>query len=524
MARKFTNDPHSDLADMEGRFREVEESVNKYSRTEKRARDQLYEALEQIYDFVVGALNDDMAKLKAFVRQKSSKRWSAWDDRNPFLPVVKLAFGAVGEASHSQYAKVLQHASTVKPPNQTLSEWLKEKSGIEKAYSEAVESDLQSRGADEGKAEREVRIQRGRAKASAMSKSEPFRFVGTMDVQEGFVVALVHVGKDGLARVVDMLDYDEGRLEKQLLKYADEDRNAEALKPPVAIVDNSSLDEGAPSSKLVHGLFYLVGILPDGDEGLGVDLRLINGGPEVCHKAVLVARSHKEPRVETLVVLDHHLPVLPVPAEFAISEIGVRHFLSRLSSPAGCSIQKSQSRQSEFRLVCSEAGTDELLLHLVEEPSVLNAAIFKTIRTREKQAFKVTEKAMESFSPYFSTSGTGGSHPGIDHKSTPHGGTMLTLAVEGRNLTGRSRPTGDTLVLGDFTIPPEKFPHCQAALSDFVRIYQAFPPDIDSVRVHIVQLDDANMVVVFRWEDREVAVASSAPIHVANSELREREK
>lgn len=520
MARKLTNDLHSDLADMEGRFREVEKCVNKYSITEKRARDQLYEALEQIYDFVAGVLDGDEAKLKAFVRQKSSKRWSAWNDRNPFLPVVKLAFGAVGEASHSQYAKVLQHASNVKPLNQTLSEWLKEKSGIEKAYSEAVESDSQLRGAEEGKAAREVRIQRGRAKASAMSKSETFRITEPLSEEEEFVVALVRVGKDGLARVVDVLEHDKGRLEKQLLKYADEEGQAEARFASNDSSENSSDNEGVSTSAFVQGLCYLIDILPDDGGALGFELRLINGSPEVDNRAALFARSQKEPRYQALVALSDHISALPTPAEFALSQNGIRHFLARLSSPADCSIQKAQTGQSEFRVVCSEAGSDELPLRATDEPSAPNAAIFRSIRTQGERTFRVTMEAVKSFSPYVSTPKTDGSEIGAGHIPKPHDGAVLTIAAEGVKLMGRSVRTKDSLVLGEFNIPPENFPHCRAALSDLVRIYQALPTDIDSVRAHIVQTDDANTAIVFRWENQDVAMASSAPIHVTNSEQR----
>lgn len=208
------NSLESELEDFELAFEQVRQVADDYHAQEVGAKDKLYDALSEVFRF-----GEDLAKrpdhegqavLDAFLVKKNATKTAR---KNPYLPLVKLAFGNLSASSASQYAVVLKHAHFEKLPVGSFRAWLSE-SGIKDRHKAAVQH-FGGNGHLRSEERKLSRLAAGKAEADKLSISDPFKFTEFQGT--GYATVLVRIDETGQAVVVDRLDADVDAL---LRRYA----------------------------------------------------------------------------------------------------------------------------------------------------------------------------------------------------------------------------------------------------------------------------------------------------------------
>lgn len=208
------NSLDSELEAFEVAFEKVENCAAEYQAHEAGGKEKLYDALSEVFSF-----GEDLAKrpnhegrsiLDAFLEKKNANKAAR---KNPYLPLVKLAFGNLSASSASQYALVLKHAHVEKLPAGKFRTWLSE-AGIKDRHKAAVQH-FGSTGHLRSEERKLSRLEAGRQAAGKLQMSEPFKFRAPQ--QAGYMSVLVRVGDDGSAVVVDRLD---ANIDALLRRYA----------------------------------------------------------------------------------------------------------------------------------------------------------------------------------------------------------------------------------------------------------------------------------------------------------------
>lgn len=208
------NSLDSELEAFDAAFAKVEYSAAEYQAHEAGGKDKLYDALSEVFSFGedLAARPDHNGRnvLDAFLERKNANKAAR---KNPYLPLVKLAFGNLSASSASQYAVVLKHAHVEKLPVDKFRSWLSE-AGIKDRHKAAVQH-FGSVGHRRSEERRLSRLEAGRRAADQLEISEPFKFKAPQEA--GYMSVLVRVGDDGNAVVVDKLDAD---IDALLRRYA----------------------------------------------------------------------------------------------------------------------------------------------------------------------------------------------------------------------------------------------------------------------------------------------------------------
>jgi len=79
--------------------------VKSHKKSTKKANEQLFYALTEIFE--LGQTLLSAGTLQNFIEQYDTKLWSKTAEKNPFNPLIKLAFGDTNRKSQSQYSTVL---------------------------------------------------------------------------------------------------------------------------------------------------------------------------------------------------------------------------------------------------------------------------------------------------------------------------------------------------------------------------------------------------------------------------------
>ena len=202
----------------DAKFAQIRGLAADFEKRDSKAKKVLYGALEALFEFVLDLETD--ADRRQFIEVQNGK-WGKVAQENPFQPFVKLVFDGKGisDASRSQYAKVLYYAQFERDKSVPLAEWLDRSGGIEGLYPKA-NSFLPSQKAyvDEDRlAEALTKVQQRRQSTSFKLDTMPD--FGT-DVEQGYVMAILHVDQNGNAHVVEYSENDQAKITAVMTKMA----------------------------------------------------------------------------------------------------------------------------------------------------------------------------------------------------------------------------------------------------------------------------------------------------------------
>ncbi|HYG87966.1 MAG TPA: hypothetical protein VD978_17050 [Azospirillum sp.] len=520
------NNPLSDLADVEDRFAAVQKSADRFGRANESSRKRLdtllYDALERTFEFVVSVLDSDLARLKAFVHQRTGERWSAWDNKNPFLPVVKLAFGDVRASSHSQYAKVLQHALAIKPAEQKLSAWLSKGGGIDQRYKEAVSNESPSPNENERAQARAERLQRGRANVARLRVSDPFKLTLPESLNDDFALALVQRDSHDMAHVVEVLDIKPKDLEAFFLRHAE---NADQSDEQVALpaVSSEELTSANNSMRsLIDGLATMAELLPPPEEQPDLQICLLNDHKVAGGELVLLALRPGMAVPFTLVATGASITDLPSNTEFAISHHALARFLSSLHDAETCILQKPHGSKAEYRIISLSSGGDELPITSVENVGAPAMASLRRLTETERHDLIIPASSLDDVSKLlqqypWQMSADGGKSVNmlLQH-------TRADIELSGSNITATSPRSSEPLLIGKLTIPHERAFKGAVNLIHIVRLYDIFRSADEKVRAHIHIPDAHSIVITYSWQVRQLNVFKAVLVSAGRKDRKQR--
>lgn len=284
-------------------FEQIKALAATFAKRDVSAKDALYAALEALFHFVMNLETE--AERREFVELHGGK-WGKVAQDNPFQPFVKLAFNGEGisEGSRSQYAKVLRYAEFQRDKSKTLADWLKSSGGIEGLYGAANSFFLsqtqyvdQQRFAD---ALTEVK-QRKRSDAFTLDRAA----VLGDEIDQGYVMAILHVDQDGNAHVVEYSERDQGKIAAIMEKIA----SVEAKEPTRAV---------KPLFPMFRAIRLLKAVAPVGknDDDRLITLSTETGTDGKSHVVVRAISSHYEGALGEVALAD---PVAWVPSDRSVA-------------------------------------------------------------------------------------------------------------------------------------------------------------------------------------------------------------
>jgi hypothetical protein len=215
-------------------FRKIRALADAFVKRDVSAKAALYAALEALFHFVTNFETE--ADRREFVEAQGGK-WGKVARENPFQPFVKLAFtgDAVSEGSRSQYAKVLRYAEFKRDKSKSLADWLKGAGGIEGLY-----ADANGFFPSHGRHVDPERFAGAMANVRQRQQSDAFMLDKAAslgpDLDQGYVMAILHVGNDGSAHVVEYAERNQTKIDAIMEKIArgeakDASREAKPLYP-----------------------------------------------------------------------------------------------------------------------------------------------------------------------------------------------------------------------------------------------------------------------------------------------------
>lgn len=460
------------MAETEAAYQAVETSVALYEATAETARSQLYLALDALFTFgesqrnrTVGANNRKEPVLKGFVESRDV-RWGKVAQENPYHALVKIAFPKAGEASRSQYSRVLHFAHDVLEKGASFSTWLNGFDGkLEGAYLAAVKHFTEPSKRDLKEAMRSQRLDRARERLSRHSVSAPFALTAPLNLQDGYVVALVRVDGGAQAQIVEFVEQDQQRIEDTLLRFA-EDVEAE-----IAVLMDRPL----------FALFNAVDLLDE----------IVPPGKVAGKRRIVIANSATDCRVFTAtsdyvgpwaeLVLPAPLPHLTPGTLYALLEPDAARFREQFRADGEWSLLPPTTGTSDCRLTSSAANTDEVSL----APLVLDGSAALYVGNPPAQRarpFALRHQSMVDFVDAYQTLKAGVLKPSNSpstSKGSGKGRPRLTMGLEWQSGVIRGAPLG---VLGvafdlfsmadDPQIPKDRY----LGLRDFNRLCEAVIP------------------------------------------------
>lgn len=182
------------------------------------AKDALYAALEALFHFVM-TLETEIER-RQFIEAQGGK-WGKVARDNPFQPFVKLAFDGEGisDGSRSQYAKVLRYAEFKRDKSISLAAWLKGSGGIEGLYGTAnTFFPSQAQYVDQQRFANALADVRQRKQSGAFTLDRATTLGD--DIDQGYVMAILHVDQDGNAHVVEYAERDQTKINAIMEKIA----------------------------------------------------------------------------------------------------------------------------------------------------------------------------------------------------------------------------------------------------------------------------------------------------------------
>lgn len=216
-APAISNSKTAESANVE-QFERIKALAAEFAKRDVSAKDALYAALEALFHFVMSL--DSETDRRQFIEEQNGK-WGKVAQDNPFQPFVKLAFNGAGisEPSRSQYAKILRYAQFKRDKSKTLADWLKDSGGIEGLYSDAnTFFPSQTRYVDQQHlADTLTNISR-RKQSEAFTLNKAASLGDGVD--QGYVMAILHVDQDGNAHVVEYAERDQIKVGAILEKIA----------------------------------------------------------------------------------------------------------------------------------------------------------------------------------------------------------------------------------------------------------------------------------------------------------------
>ena len=259
-------------------FGEVKNAAKAYEAAEASEKEKRLELLEAMYSFVESRRSDQKEVLKAFVRENNEK-WAKPAEKNPYQPIAKIVFPNKAASTHTWYSQVLGYASNSNVQPGTLADWLKQhEGGMEGAYKAAV-THFGSGRIKGGAAYRSERLDRARDKFGKAEVSTSFKMTAPVDIESGFVVALLRVDAGGEARVVEIVEQDQQAVEETLLRYVQVDE----------VVDNAL--KGKPLYELYRAVHLIHGIVPTEESDTERLILVINGAKSGKEKTRLFSAS-----------------------------------------------------------------------------------------------------------------------------------------------------------------------------------------------------------------------------------------
>ncbi len=190
-------------------------------------RASLYVALEATFDF-----GEELRKEQALLEEFLKKHEGAWNKRtqeNPYIAIVKLAFSYLGEASVSQYSRVLRFAHDQAVPPQSLKVWLGDYGGIEGRYTESVEYYNPPK-TEENASIRERQLGEARKHLDSRLLGPPIELT-TPCSGDGYATALVRIRKSGTeVELVEWLEQEGPKLDPVLLRFSPAARNKQTAQ------------------------------------------------------------------------------------------------------------------------------------------------------------------------------------------------------------------------------------------------------------------------------------------------------
>lgn len=206
-------------------FEQIRTLAAEFANRDVSAKDALYAALEALFHFVMNLESD--TERRQFIEVQSGK-WGKVARENPFQPFVKLAFdgGGISDASRSQYATVLRYAEFKRDKAKSLADWLRDSGGIEGLYGEANNFlPSQAKHLDQQRLADALANVRQREKSGTFALDKAASLGAGLD--EGYVMAVLHVDQDGNAHVVEYAERDQAKIDTILEKIA----RSEAKQP-----------------------------------------------------------------------------------------------------------------------------------------------------------------------------------------------------------------------------------------------------------------------------------------------------
>lgn len=337
------------LANWSKLFEAVTQAVTATDKAEKGWHQALYSALNELYEFRKKlAPNADTENIQVFVESRDMK-WGAIQKRNPFIPLVKIAFPNASDTQTSKYGSVLNFAWQQDIAG-TFKDWINEiDKGLEKRYQEALSAStsVNSTGRSDAKSELlkdAVDNLTKHALSDAVSLKEP------VGISNGFATILVRVLGDQEVQIVKVLEKDQDKINPILQRFGNKAKAARKT------LEKRKLFRLFRAIELVHR----IASKPTGDNLRYIIIDSLADGRKSVLKVKAVASMRTFAGAEARIV-GHSMP-LPAGSSFAIDtndiDMFVESFLSEDWSFSG-------DEKTGFSLVCENEEKATILLQPV---------------------------------------------------------------------------------------------------------------------------------------------------------------
>lgn len=245
-------------------FEGVEATAKSFETMDRKARDILFNALTEVYEFGENLFTLSAPAGVNIVREFFVSRKIPYNTRaqaNPYIGLVKLAFPATGESSRSQYATVLNYASSLPVDPGEFHAWLSEdKKGIEGRRSEALDAQA-SQGRAKHNQRQQTRVTFARNTLAAKPASDAVALPAGIQAPEGFALVLAKVDDSNNVQIVEVVHSDPAKVDPILLNLVEQPAtlSSEPLAPffrAVELILNTTPDKtkGKPRHLLVRNL------------------------------------------------------------------------------------------------------------------------------------------------------------------------------------------------------------------------------------------------------------------------------
>lgn len=217
-------------------FEGVEATAKSFEIMDRKARDILFNALTEVYEFGEALFTLNAPAGVNIVREFFVSRKIPYNSRaqaNPYIGLVKLAFPATGDSSRSQYATVLNYASSLPIDADAFHDWLSEdKKGIEGRRSEALDAQA-SGGRAKHNQRQQTRVTFARNTLASKPASDAVALPAGIVAPEGFALVLAKVDDSNNVQIVEVVHSDPAKVDPILLNLVEQPAtlSSESLAP-----------------------------------------------------------------------------------------------------------------------------------------------------------------------------------------------------------------------------------------------------------------------------------------------------